>query len=88
MDFDFRILNLKTYSKYNDGKFTINFEGDNSGPVLVTIYNLNGLKVFEREYPKTESFNEDIQIQNPKSGLYLLEVSVGNKRVNSKILVK
>ena len=87
-DPDFRILNLKTYSKYNDGKFTINFEGDNSGPVLVTIYNLNGLKVFEREYPKTESFNEDIQIQNPKSGLYLLEVSVGNKRVNSKILVK
>lgn len=85
---EFRILNFRTYSKLHDGKFTINFESDNTAPVLVRIYDVSGQKNYEKEYPKTVLFNEEIQIPNVKSGLYLLEVSVANKKENTKILVK
>ena len=85
---DFKILNFRVFSKNNNGKFNIYFEGDNSAPVRVALYNLLGQQIFKKEYPETILFNEEIQIPNAKSGLYLLEVAVDNKKENSKILVK
>ncbi|MGA9638707.1 reprolysin-like metallopeptidase [Flavobacterium sp.] len=85
---EFRILDFFVFTNPNNGTFKVKFTGDSTSTVQIKIHDLLGRLVFKNEYPKTVLFDEVVQIPNPKSGFYFLEVIVADKKVIKKILVE
>jgi hypothetical protein len=53
------------------------------------VHDLLGRKVFENKYNKTSSnFNEDIQLKNVNSGVYLLTVIDGDRKEEKKLIIE
>jgi subtilisin-like proprotein convertase family protein len=84
---EFKILNLALYKNPNNGKFKIKFESDSTSVIKIEIHDMLGRKLLEKEFPKTDLFDEDIQIPSAQSGMYFLQLVVGDKKIIKKIIV-
>ena len=78
---------LILYPNPNQGSFTVQFESDSIHAVEVIVHNVLGKKVYEKSFEKTYNFNQNIQLENPSSGLYFLTVMDGNRKFVKKIAV-
>ncbi|HQK40610.1 MAG TPA: T9SS type A sorting domain-containing protein, partial [Flavobacterium alvei] len=56
--------------------------------IKVLVHDLLGRKVFENKYKNNSSFNEDIQLKNVTSGIYLLTVVDGDRKEERKIIIE
>jgi hypothetical protein len=59
----------------------------NSSDVEISIYDLLGRAVFERNFDNSLNFNEAIDLSNAKSGVYMMTVTVGNQKVTKRIVI-
>ena len=84
-------FNLETtfsvYPNPNNGEFTIKFSGA-SGNVDLQVYDIRGRSVFNKNYTETGDFNQNINLGNVQSGMYILNVNDGSKTVTKKIIVQ
>ena len=85
-------LNLSNFVLYpnpSKGQFNIQFSSQSENDVTIFVHDLLGRKVFENKYNKTSSaFNEDIQLKNVTSGVYLLTVVDGDRKEEKKIMIE
>jgi subtilisin-like proprotein convertase family protein len=86
-DSEFEEIDFALYRNPNQGNFTIQFASDVAKDVKVTIHDLSGKKVYDKTFGKAPYFYQDIQMQNPIAGLYLVTVTNGNKKIVKKIVV-
>jgi subtilisin-like proprotein convertase family protein len=86
---EFEIFDLAIYPNPNRGNFNIQFDNPSSNVIKVAVYDMRGRRIFENNYPTNQStFNENIQLDNAQAGVYLVNVSDGNKKVVKKIVVE
>jgi len=80
-------LNTETLSLFPNpgyGKFTIK----SNNPIgNVEIYNMSGERVYSDTKNKQQN-TLDIDLRNSSKGVYLLKVSVGNRIINRKVIIK
>ena len=76
------------YPNPNQGNFTIQFTSQSATGVQVYVHSLLGMKLFEKEYVKKDFFNENIQLQQLQSGIYLLTVIDGDRKVVKKLVIE
>jgi len=85
-------LNLSNFVLYpnpSKGQFNLQFTSQSENDVTIFVHDLLGRKVFEKKYNKTSSaFNEDIQLKNATSGVYLLTVVDGDRKEEKKIMIE
>ncbi|WP_418264598.1 reprolysin-like metallopeptidase [Flavobacterium faecale] len=84
---EFKILNFALYKNPNDGKFKVKFESDSTSVINIQIHDILGKKIVEQEFPRTNLFIEDMQIPNAQTGIYFLQIIVGEKKIIKKIIV-
>lgn len=72
----------------NNGSFAIKFESDSVNPINVEVFDIRGRSIFQNLYNATNQFNEQINLNNVQSGLYLVNVTNGQKKITKKIVVK
>ena len=73
---------LNIYPNPNNGEFKISVE-NNSEISTIDIYNLMGEKVFNSDMNKTMN---EIDISNQPKGVYFVEITIGDKIFNEKII--
>ncbi|WP_417876209.1 S8 family serine peptidase [Winogradskyella sediminis] len=82
---------LVVYPNPNKGEFTISFDSslsDNSD-VNVDIYDVSGRLVYKNIFTNnTVRFNETISLDNVASGVYIANISQGNKMTSQKIIIE
>ncbi len=71
----------------NNGNFNIEFTPQ-SGNVLISINDLGGRLILQKEFSNNELFNEDITLSNATKGVYLVTVENGNRKEVKKIIVQ
>ena len=85
-------LNLSNFALYpnpSKGQFNIQFSSQSENDVKISVHDLLGRKVFENKYNKTSSeFNENIQLKNVTSGVYLVTIVDGDRKEEKKIIIK
>ena len=85
-------LNLSDFVMYpnpSKGQFNIQFSSQSENDVKILVHDLLGRKIFENKYNKNNSsFNEDIQLKNVSSGVYLLTVVDGDRKEEKKIMIE
>jgi len=72
----------------NNGAFNISLNSSSNEDVKVQVYDIRGRSVFNKSYLNTTDFNQEINLKNVQSGMYLVKVSDGEKETIKKILIE
>jgi len=76
----------------SNGEFTINFESnfnnvDNN--VNVDVFDVQGRLVYNNSFVNTSSiFKEKIVLNNAQPGVYMVNISEGNRTTSHKLIIK
>ncbi len=84
----FGLNNFALYPNPNKGNFSIQFESISINDINIAVHDLRGRSIFERNYPNTGMFSQNLQLDNVQSGIYLVTVKDGDKKVVKKIVVE
>jgi subtilisin-like proprotein convertase family protein len=80
--------NFAIFPNPNSGEFSIQYTSPTLGDVAVTVHDIRGRKVFENKYTNTGMFLQSISLNSAETGIYLVTVQDGNKKMVKKIVIK
>lgn len=82
------IEDLSIYPNPNNGNFTIKFTSQSSNNVEVMVHDLRGRQVFNKSFSGNTLFNQNIQLNNVESGIYIVTIKDGDRKENKKIVIE
>ena len=85
---DFAFEGFELFPNPSNGNFTLKFVSDTGSDVKVNVHDLRGRQIFEKSYPSNNTFDQVINLNNAQTGVYLLSVLDGNKKIVKKIVVQ
>ena len=84
---DITVNDITVYPNPSSGVFNVEINSLNISDIKISIYNLLGSVVFENNFDNSFNFNEAIDLSSVESGVYLMNVTIGNKKVTKKIII-
>lgn len=84
--FDFEELTL--YPNPNKGSFTVTFLSNSSNDIDVHVFDIRGREVYKETFSNTGSFNQNINLEDVRTGIYLVSIIDGAKKVMKKIIIE
>jgi len=75
------------YPNPNNGSFNIKFNSYSSNKIAINVHDIQGRKIFGQEFENTGLFNENLQLNNVQSGVYLVTVQDGATKEVKRIVV-
>lgn len=72
----------------NNGEFTVKFNTLNSENISIDIHDIRGRQVFNKKYSNSGIFNENLNVNNLQSGMYLVTVTNGSSKITKRIIKK
>jgi subtilisin-like proprotein convertase family protein len=82
------ISNLAIYPNPNNGNFNIQFTSNSSNEINVGVHDMRGREIFAKKYSNNGLFNENLQLSNAQSGIYLVTIQDGSSKVTKKIVIE
>ena len=76
------------YPNPNNGNFNVQFNSNTSNEIKVNVHDLRGREIFSKSYNNSGLFNENLQLNNAQSGIYLVTVQDGDRKEVKKIVVQ
>ncbi|WP_300565176.1 reprolysin-like metallopeptidase [Flavobacterium sp.] len=76
------------YPNPNNGNFTLQLKSNASNDINVSVHDLRGRSIVEKKYNNTGIFSQNIQLDNVQSGVYLVTISDGEKKVVKRIVIE
>lgn len=85
---DFSFGNFKLYPNPSNGEFNLTFKVINTDKVSVKLHDFRGRLIGRKEFTNVSSdFSERLRFDNVRTGLYLLQITNGDKQTTKKILI-
>ena len=84
----FGLENFTLYPNPNNGNFNIQFTSTSSDEIKVNVHDIRGREIYSKSYTNNGLFNENLQLSNVQSGVYLVTVQDGARKEVKKIVVK
>lgn len=85
---DFAIADFKLFPNPSNGNFKIEFSSGSNNPIVVSVVDLLGRKVYHKAFENTGNFSESIDLKKVTPGIYVVNVEEGNKKQVQKIVVE
>jgi len=85
---DFSLSNFSLYPNPNNGSFSVEFNSKTSEDINISIFDIQGRKVFDQSYSNSGNFSQNIDLKDVQSGIYLVVVKDGENSQIRKIAVK
>ncbi|ESU29046.1 fpp1 protein [Flavobacterium limnosediminis JC2902] len=82
------LKNFVIYPNPNNGAFNVQFESTSGNDIKINVYDVSGRIIFEKSYPNTDIFNQNLQLNNPQAGVYLITVQDGSYKTTKRIIIK
>jgi hypothetical protein len=83
----FAFSDINLYPNPNNGSFNVQFT-PYSDQINVSVFDIRGRVIFDKQYQNNGLFNEIIQLDNVQSGIYLVKIQDGSKNLTKKIIVE
>ena len=80
--------NFTIYPNPNNGNFNINFTSQSSNDIEVIVHDIRGRQVYNKSFSSNTVFNQNIQLNNVGSGIYIVTVKDGERKENKKIVIE
>ncbi len=85
---DFSLQSLVVYPNPSNGNFNVSFDNASAESVNISVFDIRGRKIFDNDYQGGNSFNQNIQLNNAQPGVYLLNVTDGERKEVKRIIVE
>lgn len=85
---NFGFENFTLYPNPNTGNFTVQFDSKSNNKINIKIHDLSGRKIFDKQYENSGLFNQNLQLDNAQSGIYLVSISEGDNKIVKRIVVE
>ncbi|MCK7589252.1 proprotein convertase P-domain-containing protein [Subsaxibacter sp. CAU 1640] len=72
----------------NNGSFNIKLNSPSSSKINIDVFDIRGREIFKTSYTNTANFNQNINLNNVQSGIYMVQISDGEKKVIKKIIIE
>ena len=83
-----KAIDFKLFPNPAHDKLNISFSNINKGLTRFTIYNMQGLKLYDDQINiTTDTYNKTINVNNLKSGIYFLKIENNSQAFNKKFVV-
>lgn len=80
--------NFSIYPNPNNGNFNIKFNSQSSNNIEVIVHDIRGRQVYNKSFNSDSVFNQNIQLNNVESGIYIVTVKDGERKENKKIVIE
>jgi subtilisin-like proprotein convertase family protein len=80
------IQNFSLYPNPNNGDFNIQFNSTSAEAITLSVYDIRGRQIFLNTYTNNGFFNQNIQLNNLQSGVYLVKVKDGKNEITKKFI--
>lgn len=84
---DLQNIAFVLYPNPNKGNFSVQFSSDSIHEIKVFVHDIVGKKIYEKTFDRTAVFSQQIQLPIINSGVYLVTVQEGDKKMVKKIIV-
>ncbi len=85
---EFGFANFSIYPNPNKGNFNVRFDSSTSNDINITVNDIRGRSIFEKQYPNTGIFDQNLQLNNVEAGVYLVTVKDGDQKIVKRIVVE
>ncbi len=85
---EFGFSNFGIYPNPNKGNFNVQFDSATNNDIVIAVHDIRGRNVYERQFTNTGLFSQNIQLDGVQSGVYMVTVKDGDKKVVKKIVVE
>jgi len=82
------ISDLVIYPNPNNGNFNIQFTSTSGNEIKVNLHDVRGREIYAKSFTNNGLFNENLQLDTVQSGVYLVTVQDGSRKVVKKIVVQ
>ena len=79
--------NVLVYPNPTKGDFGVLFSSKFSSGVTISVHDIVGKKVYEKEFPSAPLFNETIQLNGIQSGIYFLTITDSYNTTVKKVVI-
>jgi len=84
----FSFDSFSLYPNPNDGTFTVKFNSNTGNDINVAVFDMRGRSIFNNVYQNNGVFEQTLQLDNVQSGIYLVNIQDGDKKIVKKIVVE
>lgn len=84
----FGLQDFNIYPNPNNGNFKIEFNSNSNNHIKVVLHDIRGREIFNKSYQNSGLFNQDIQLNQVQSGIYIVSVLDGERKEVRKIVVE
>jgi subtilisin-like proprotein convertase family protein len=84
----FELDNLTIAPNPNSGNFNVKFDSTSDKDIQIDVYDISGRQIFAKSYPNQSVFNQNIQLDQVQSGVYLVTIQDGNQKSVRKMVIQ
>jgi hypothetical protein len=85
---EFGFTNFSIYPNPNKGNFNVKFDSTTSNDISIMVNDIRGRSIFEKQYSNTGLFDQNLQLSNLESGVYLVTVKDGDQKIVKRIVIE
>jgi hypothetical protein len=83
----FEMSNFVLYPNPNNGNFTVQFNSSTTNDIEIGVFDIRGRSIFQKIYSNNGFFTQNIDLNSVSSGVYLVSIKDGDKKVVKKISI-
>ncbi|GGI57329.1 zinc-dependent metalloprotease [Winogradskyella haliclonae] len=87
-DNDFELNDFALFPNPSKGDFTLQFNSSSGKDIDVSVYDISGKLVYNKNYGSTSRFDKQINLNTVSTGIYIMKVNDGDKNVTRKLIVE
>jgi subtilisin-like proprotein convertase family protein len=85
---DNSLANFTLFPNPNKGNFTIQFNSSSSNEIGISVHDMRGRLILNNTYNNKGLFSQNIELVNVQSGVYLVTVQDGDRKVVKRIVIQ
>ena len=85
---DTSLSNFVLYPNPNKGNFTVQFNSSSSNEIAISVHDMRVRTILNNKYNNTGLFSQNVQLDQVQSGVYLVTVQDGDKKVVKRIIIE
>jgi len=72
----------------NDSNFTVQFNANGSSKIGITVHDMSGRIIFDKNYSNSGLFNQELHLENAQAGIYLVSITDGTRKMVKRIVIQ
>ena len=84
----FEFENFALFPNPNDSNFTVQFNTNGSSKIGITVHDMSGRTIFDKNYSNSGLFNQELHLDNAQAGIYLVSITDGARKMVKRIVIQ